>query len=124
MTKSDQFTVSGRVCEEESGLGVSGMIVKAYDKDLLFDDVLGSALTDEEGRFSLSYSRREFADLFESRPDIYLVVYASPDRRLVDTKKRVRWAASEQEEFEIVIDRETLGDRSPERRRDEDEDRE
>ncbi len=122
MTKSDRFTVSGRVCEEESGVGVPGVMVKAYDKDRLFDDRLGSALTDDEGRFSLFYSRRDFADLFESRPDIYLVTYAPPDRRLVDTRERVRWAASEHEEFEIIIDRETLGDLSPTRRRDEDED--
>jgi hypothetical protein len=124
MTTSDRFMVSGRVCEEESGQGVPGLIVKAYDKDLLFDDRLGSALTDEEGKFSLFYSRRDFADLFESRPDIYLAVYASPDRRLIDTQERVRWAASEHEEFEIIIDRETLGNLSPARRRDDDEDNE
>jgi hypothetical protein len=121
MTDSDRFTVSGRVCEEESGQGVPGVMVKAYDKDLLFDDRLGSTLTDEDGRFSLTYSRRDFRDLFESRPDIYLVVYASPDRRLGDTREEVRWAASEHEEFEIAIDRNTLRDLSPTRRRDDDD---
>lgn len=109
------FTVSGSIRERESGLGVRGLMVRVYDKDLMYDDLLGSAITDHKGRFSISYSEGDFAELFESRPDIYLVVYAPPYRRLVDTKDSVRWAASEHEEFELLIDREKLGDLSPAR---------
>ena len=35
-----EFTITGRVRERESGLGVPNLIIRAYDKDLFFDDLL------------------------------------------------------------------------------------
>lgn len=108
-----RFTITGLVKEKESGLGVPRLLIRAYDKDLLFDDLLGSTTTDEEGRFEISYSEEDFRELFERQPDIYLTVYAPPRRRLMDTAKEIRWNAGEREVFELEIDRATLGDLSP-----------
>ena len=33
--------ITGQVLEAESGRGVPGVIVRAFDKDRLFDDLLG-----------------------------------------------------------------------------------
>ena len=37
--------VVGTVLEEESGRPLEGLVVRAYDKDILFDDRLGSVST-------------------------------------------------------------------------------
>ncbi len=108
-----EFKITGRIREKESGLGVSGLHIRAYDKDMLFDDLLGTATSDEKGFFSMQYSDKDFRELFDVRPDIYLAVYAPPMRLLLDTKGTVRWEASNQEHFELEISREVLGDLSP-----------
>jgi hypothetical protein len=110
-----QFRITGHIREKESGLSVPGLMIRAYDKDLLYDDLLGTAYTDEEGRFEMVYSEKDFRELFEGKPDVYLSVYAPPCRFLMDTKESVRVEASEQEHFELEIDRETLGDVAPTR---------
>lgn len=113
--QSMQFRISGRVYEEESGLGVPGLLIRAYDKDLLYDDLLGTAITDAEGRFELCYAESDFKELFDRQPDIYLSIYATPCRFLIDTKEAIRWDASRDETFEVAIKRKALGDCAPTR---------
>ncbi len=108
-----QFRIAGRVYEEESGLGVEGLLIRAYDKDLLYDDLLGAVITDENGGFELHYTEADFSELFEHKPDIYLSVYAPPFRFLIDTKDAVRWNAGTDEIFELAIPHKILGDHAP-----------
>lgn len=98
-----RFRISGRIYEKESGTALRGLIVRAYDEDLLYDDLLGSAVTDDGGRFEIVYDEKDFSELFENRPDIYLSIYAPPLRHLLDTRECVRWNASADEEFDIAI---------------------
>ena len=55
-----KFAIMGVIREKESGLGVPGLIVRAYDKDLLYDDMLGSAVTDANGGFGIRYREADF----------------------------------------------------------------
>ena len=112
-TSKLEFKVTGRIQEKESGLGVAGLLVRAYDKDLLFDDLLGTAVTDERGEFELHYGEKDFRELFEKRPDIYLAVYAPPCRLLLETKQQIRWSAGRAEHFELELAREALGGHAP-----------
>lgn len=114
-----EFKITGHVREKESGLGVRGLMIRAYDKDLLYDDLLGTAITDDEGHFKVVYTEKDFRELFERKPDIYLSVYAPPWRLLIETTDAVRWGASEREHFQLEIERETLGDMAPTRPDDE-----
>lgn len=107
------FRISGRVYEKESGRNVPGLIVRAYDKDLFFDDLLGTAITDASGKFELRYAEADFRELFDAKPDIYLSIYAPPRRFLLDTRDAVRWNAGKEETFEIAISRDVLGSSSP-----------
>lgn len=113
------FRITGRITEKESGLGVRGLNVRAYDRDLLYDDLLGTAVTDSEGCFEMIYSAEDFRELFEKRPDIYLSVFAPPLQLLLDTKDHIRWGARENEHFELQIDRARLGGLAPTRPDDE-----
>jgi len=103
--------VSGRVYESESGTGLSGLHVKAVDKDLLFDDVLGTAVTDANGRFEIVYDVRDFRELFEKTPDLYVVVRDKLNQRTLSSSERnVRWKAGVDEYVDIPIPRNTLDD--------------
>jgi hypothetical protein len=113
--QSMRFRISGRVYEQESGLGVEGLIIRAYDKDLLYDDLLGTIVTGDDGHFQLSYTESDFRELFDRQPDVYLSIYAPPYQFLMDTKDAVRWNAGSDEKFEVSIPRRVLGDHAPTR---------
>ena len=101
---AERFRVSGRVIETETGRPLPDLIVRAFDRDLVFDDKLGSASTDADGLFEIRFTERDFRDLRESRPDLYLRVYdRSGQRLLLDTSTRVRVNAQRSETFDIEI---------------------
>jgi len=110
------FKIHGYVREAETGIGVSGLLVKAYDKDLLFDDLLGSAKSGPDGKFEIINELRDFRDFFDVKPDIYLRIL-TPDgqKEIFSTKEGVRWQAGRVEEFDVRIPRELLGGEAPER---------
>ena len=57
------FQVSGRIVEPD-GSGVEGIDVKAFDKELRAENLLGEAATDHAGQYFIRYSRDQL-----SRPD-------------------------------------------------------
>ena len=67
--------VKGRIVGRKGGAPVQGAVVEVYDKDLLIDDYLGTATTDEDGRFEVDFTWAEYKVSFvEGRPDIFLKV--------------------------------------------------
>lgn len=104
-----EFKIKGRIVETESELGVRDLLVRAWDKDRCYDDLLGNATTDAEGRFEIVYSSKAFRELFEARPDIYLSILTPDRKRLHDTRDAIRWQASAEESFDLQIDRKKLG---------------
>jgi hypothetical protein len=103
-----RYRIFGVVREAESGRSLAGLLVRAFDKDLLFDDPLGGATTDAFGRFEIDFTELKFRDGFELRPDLYLRVLSPADERelLVTPVKR---DAKGDEDFEVRIPRATLG---------------
>ena len=110
------FRITGTVKVAETGVGLPGLFVKAYDKDILFDDLLGSAITGAGGRFEIVSEMRDFRDFFDVKPDIYLKVYTRDGvKEIHTTKKGVRWNAGRVEDFEVLIPRKELGESAPPR---------
>lgn len=108
------FRILGVIKETESGIGLTGLFVKAYDKDLLFDDLLGSTYTKEGGRFEIVTEAEDFREFFDKKPDIYLKVFAPDAKKLLhSTEDAVRWEAGRIEEFKVFIPREKLGKLAP-----------
>jgi len=98
----------GQVVEEESGRPIAGLHVRAFDKDLLFDDKLGVAVTDAEGKFRIDYSQLDFSSIFgtETSPELYVRVYDVNDKKLLYTsEKSIRKNVKVEEHFEIKIPR-------------------
>jgi len=102
--------VLGTVVEEESGKPLGGLVVRAYDKDILFDDKLGSVQTNASGEFEISYTETQFRDFNETQPDLYVKVFDASGKNLLhSTKKQVRRSAEIVERYEIRIPRAKLG---------------
>lgn len=99
------WVARGKVVDKENGQGIGGVTVSLYDKDLLFDDVLGTTLTDEEGSFEVTYQTEAFRDLFEAKPDLYVKVLDAKGRTLYFSRKAVRYEAGHIETFNITISR-------------------
>jgi carotenoid cleavage dioxygenase len=104
-----RFRIEGVVRERESGRPLPGFTVRAFDRDVLRDDHLGDAPTDADGRFEIRFSDTLFKDAIESRPDIYLCVFApGADQPVQDTSCAVRENAGTLERFEIEVPRALL----------------
>lgn len=104
------FRISGTVEEEETGRPLARLIVRAFDRDLVFDDKVGFATTDDDGRFEIRYRTKDFSDLRESRPDLYLRVYDAEGTGLLhETTDAIRWDASPDEHYRLQIPARSLG---------------
>ena len=98
------FRILGRIKEAESGHPLAGLIVRAFDRDLVFDDKVGWATTDAEGRFEIRFDLEDFRDVGETHPDLYLRVFdRSGVREIHQTTDAIRWNASELEHYSIRI---------------------
>jgi len=102
--RSDTFRIEGEIHEPETGRPLAGLIVRAFDRDLILDDKVGFATTDPDGRFEITFGPEAFRDAFESRPDLYLRIYdPSGSRLLHETTDAIRWNADHLERYEIQI---------------------
>ncbi|UCC29860.1 MAG: hypothetical protein JSU86_16845 [Phycisphaerales bacterium] len=97
------FEISGCVREAETGCGVPGVIVSAFDRDRVYDDLLGEVMSDATGAFRLEYEEGAFRDLFEKTPDLYLTVKTPSGRVLYTTKETTRFNATAREKFNLEI---------------------
>lgn len=98
------FRIYGKVIEEETEKGIPNLKVRAIDRDLIFDDILGSVTTDEDGNFEIKYDRKDFQELFLDRsPDYYLEVKNKDGEVIYTTKTKVVYDATESEEFVVRI---------------------
>jgi len=103
-----RFRVAGHVVEQESGSPLAGLLVRAHDRDVLYDDDLGEVQTDAEGRFEIVYTEPQFQDVVETRPDLYLRIYDASGRLVHTTERAVRHDAYIEERYEIAIPRARL----------------
>lgn len=104
--------VIGTVVEEESGKPLQGLRVGAFDKDLIFDDKLGVAITDAKGWFRIDYSQLDFSSIFgtETMPELYVTVKdASGKTLLYSSKKAIRKDPQVEERYDIKIPKAKLG---------------
>ena len=99
-----EFRIFGVVEEAETRRPLANLVVRAFDRDLIFDDKIGYTNTDDDGHFEIRFGAERFRDLFESRPDLYLRIYDPTGVRLLhETADAIRWNASNNEEYRIQI---------------------
>lgn len=110
----DTFKIQGLVKEDETGRGVSGLFVKAYDQDLLFDDLMGTDYSKSNGYFEVVSHPGDYQEFLETKPDVYLKVYSGDRETLLHTTEDAVLRNAEEEAYiEVRIPREVLGDSAP-----------
>jgi plastocyanin len=86
-----RYEIRGRVIDQFTGDGISGVRVEAWDADFGLDDYLGSATTLTDGSFAIAFDDSAFADIFfDNWPDLYFKVYCYGEL-LASTESSVRW---------------------------------
>jgi hypothetical protein len=85
------FRIIGRVVEPKKRQGLGGLRVEAWDKDLILDDLVGSAITSEDGAFSMEFDEHYFQELFFDRnPDLFFRVF-NQRHLLMSTENSILW---------------------------------
>ena len=79
------------------------MVVNVYDKELLFDDRLGTTETDKNGDYRLVYRTCEFLDLIEKRPDLYLNITDRGGKLCYTSEQAVNYDAGRVETINVVL---------------------
>jgi hypothetical protein len=107
---SFRYRVSGVVREEGTGRPLPDLTVRAYDADVVFDDLLGETRTDSDGTFSLVFTQVQFQDVKETHPDLYLVIFDTDGKHLIhSTRTALRRNAGVDERYAIELPAEKLG---------------
>ena len=104
--------VIGTIVEEGSGKPLAGLQVRAFDKDLIFHDKLGVAITDATGSFRIEYSQMDFSSIFgtETVPELFIRVFDASGKKLLYTsEKAIRNNPQVEERFDIKIPKAKLG---------------
>jgi hypothetical protein len=103
--------IVGTIVEEESGKPLPGLQVRAFDKDMLFDDKLGTAVTDATGKYRIDYSAIDFSlfEGLETVPELYIRVYDSTRKKLLySTEREIRKGHLVEERFDVKISKAKL----------------
>src|SRR3972149_9551085 len=98
----NEYLVHGRVLDEQ-GRPVPGLRVRVFDRDRKYDDLLGDTTTDEYGDFAAKYHERDFAEMGEALPELYVMIEDAAGTLLYSTRDQVRFEAGWAEYFEILL---------------------
>ncbi len=74
--KNKTYNIQGRVINLTTEKAIPDHRVEAWDKDLIANDLLGNAMTDSDGKFSISFTTAFYKELFlDKNPDIFFKVF-------------------------------------------------
>lgn len=71
----EQYIIKGVVVLRTTGTPLASVRVEAWDRDLFFDDFVGGAQSDAEGRFRIVFKEERFKELIQRGPDLYFKLF-------------------------------------------------
>jgi hypothetical protein len=96
------FKVAGTV-KTVDGKAINGMLVRIFDKDIRYDDLLGAAMTSRKGTFEVAYRLQDFSE-GESAADLYFVVTDAQGKERLSTATQVMFDAARETVVELVLE--------------------
>lgn len=103
-----KFVVAGRVMDRETGVGIPNVRVKAFDLDRRYDDILGDTRTDVLGYYRIEYGEKDFKDLFDKKPEVYIEVQDEDGKSLFTSTKSFVHKSGKVESIDARVDGSTL----------------
>lgn len=74
-----KFVVKGQI-RQTDGSPLAGVPVRAFDKDLRREELLGEAVADKYGRYEIMYTAEQFHRAEKKNADLYIRVYKEGDQ--------------------------------------------
>jgi hypothetical protein len=90
--------------DKKSGVGLPDVIVKAFDMDRKYDDLLGSTVTNKDGYYQVEYTTKDFKDLFDKKPETYIEVLDQEGHTLYTSPKSFVLKSGKQEIVDAEVD--------------------
>lgn len=105
------FHISGYVIDQKTHQGIAALRVEVWDKDLIFNDLVGSSVTDEQGAFQITFNESYFREMFlDRRPDLFFKVFYQ-GQLIKSTEDSVLWnVATENTQITVEIEDTTMVD--------------
>ena len=97
------YLLGGQVLHPETGEPVAGLLVEAVDRDERKQDLLGSAITDEQGRFSIKFPAKDFKESGEREPELVLLVGTDRKSRLHVTTEPLTAKPGERQDVVVTL---------------------
>src|SRR5258706_3405186 len=102
-----RFIIRGTV-RDANGKPAIGVTIKAFDRDLRSEEPLGQPIiTDEDGRYEITYTAREFSRAEKGSADLRVAVFDPANRELVTSK--IIYNAQPEEVGDLGLSKETRG---------------
>jgi len=103
------YKITGKVIRSDTREGIKGLRVEAWDKDLLVNDLIGSAITGERGVFRIQFDDSYFKEIFlDRRPDLFFKVFKG-SKLIKSTEDSVLWNMK-REDIEQTIEVKEVND--------------
>ena len=106
---SQHFLINGTVLDEQTRHPIAGIYIEAWDKDLIYDDLVGATTTNQSGEFQFRFDDTYFQTLFlDRRPDIFFKILHN-GAVIKSTEDSVLWNVSKPNKpFELLINRSNI----------------
>lgn len=76
--EASEFIVRGTITQAK-GFPLSGVIVRAFDRDLRHEQLLGEQTTDDTGSYEITYTRAQFRRAEKASADLVIKLFTEPE---------------------------------------------